>query len=161
MSHTLESGAPCPECGGQARVVDSRASSYGVRRRRECVACGARFTTYERSDWPLVSAEQINRVLLQLREAGQALEELLSEVTARKTRRTAAAEPAPSTGIEVEPPLPFGPLPTAPSMSTTRTVTPIVGYVGEQPVYGAPHEEPVAGTTTSGAATLDATGGRP
>lgn len=40
----------CPECDAtENRVVDTRASRGGraVRRRRECVVCGARFTTYE------------------------------------------------------------------------------------------------------------------
>ena len=40
----------CPFCGSpEDRVVDSRASREGraVRRRRECLACGQRFTTYE------------------------------------------------------------------------------------------------------------------
>lgn len=41
----------CPFCSHtQARVVDSRASKEGdaIRRRRECLNCGRRFTTYER-----------------------------------------------------------------------------------------------------------------
>lgn len=39
----------CPDCGSdQTRVVDSRAGSDAIRRRRECEACGARFTTFER-----------------------------------------------------------------------------------------------------------------
>ena len=39
----------CPYCGGQeARVIDSRGLDEAVRRRRRCIACGARFTTYER-----------------------------------------------------------------------------------------------------------------
>ena len=40
----------CPFCGTQDdRVVDSRASQEGaaIRRRRECLGCGRRFTTYE------------------------------------------------------------------------------------------------------------------
>ena len=40
----------CPFCGHQEdKVVDSRSSSDGVaiRRRRECLRCGKRFTTYE------------------------------------------------------------------------------------------------------------------
>lgn len=40
----------CPFCGYQEdKVVDSRTSSEGssVRRRRECIKCGRRFTTYE------------------------------------------------------------------------------------------------------------------
>lgn len=43
----------CPRCGANDdRVVDSRESNDGrvVRRRRECVGCGLRFTTYERSE---------------------------------------------------------------------------------------------------------------
>lgn len=41
----------CPKCREKdTRVTDSRMSQEGdnVRRRRECVACGFRFTTYER-----------------------------------------------------------------------------------------------------------------
>src|ERR1700758_3859779 len=43
----------CPYCGfGQDRVVDSRESKEAdsIRRRRECIQCGRRFTTYERID---------------------------------------------------------------------------------------------------------------
>ena len=38
----------CPYCGKKTKVVDTRSSGEGVRRRRECKACGQRFTTYER-----------------------------------------------------------------------------------------------------------------
>ncbi len=41
----------CPSCGRlEDRVVDSREAQDGqaTRRRRECLACGRRFTTYER-----------------------------------------------------------------------------------------------------------------
>jgi transcriptional repressor NrdR len=41
----------CPFCGhGEDRVIDSRPSDEGsaIRRRRECISCGARFTTYEK-----------------------------------------------------------------------------------------------------------------
>jgi transcriptional repressor NrdR len=40
----------CPKCGCQDdKVIDSRASREGatIRRRRECIACAHRFTTYE------------------------------------------------------------------------------------------------------------------
>ncbi|MGH9470605.1 MAG: transcriptional regulator NrdR [Terriglobia bacterium] len=43
----------CPFCGNlQDRVVDSREAKAGdtIRRRRECVKCSRRFTTYERID---------------------------------------------------------------------------------------------------------------
>jgi transcriptional repressor NrdR len=43
----------CPFCGHpEDKVVDSREAKVGdtIRRRRECVKCGRRFTTYERID---------------------------------------------------------------------------------------------------------------
>jgi hypothetical protein len=54
-------GLPCRHCGSyQVRVIDTRASRFSssktgpitsdprIRRRRECIACGKRFTTHER-----------------------------------------------------------------------------------------------------------------
>jgi len=39
----------CPFCGHpDSKVIDSRASDEGVRRRRECLQCGLRFSTLER-----------------------------------------------------------------------------------------------------------------
>jgi len=39
----------CPYCGSsESRVIDTRDATQGIRRRRECRACGQRFTTYER-----------------------------------------------------------------------------------------------------------------
>ena len=39
----------CPYCGYEdTKVTDSRAAEDGIRRRRECLRCGLRFTTYER-----------------------------------------------------------------------------------------------------------------
>ena len=43
----------CPSCAGnEDKVVDSRTADEGaaIRRRRECLACGRRYTTYERLD---------------------------------------------------------------------------------------------------------------
>jgi transcriptional repressor NrdR len=43
----------CPFCGNKEdKVIDSRESKEGdvVRRRRQCMGCERRFTTYERSD---------------------------------------------------------------------------------------------------------------
>ena len=40
----------CPYCGGEeSKVIDSRPTEDGerIRRRRECLACHKRFTTYE------------------------------------------------------------------------------------------------------------------
>lgn len=44
----------CPKCGEQEdRVIDSRSSKEGatIRRRRECLACLHRFTTYEEIEY--------------------------------------------------------------------------------------------------------------
>ena len=38
----------CPYCPGKTRVTDKRNSPEGVRRRRECLKCKKRFTTYEK-----------------------------------------------------------------------------------------------------------------
>lgn len=43
----------CPSCGyPESKVVDSRPVDEGasIRRRRECLSCGSRFTTYERTE---------------------------------------------------------------------------------------------------------------
>ena len=70
-------GMKCPQCGfDNDRVTDSRASQDGsaIRRRRECLHCQARYSTYERVD-DLVRCpychEDNNRVLdFQLVEGG-------------------------------------------------------------------------------------------
>ncbi len=39
----------CPYCGyHDSKVIDSRSVNHGIRRRRQCLGCGSRFTTYER-----------------------------------------------------------------------------------------------------------------
>ena len=39
----------CPYCNNsESKVIDSRDATDGVRRRRECIRCGLRFTTYEK-----------------------------------------------------------------------------------------------------------------
>ena len=43
----------CPKCGCvESKVVDSRPSESNdaIRRRRQCIECGTRFTTYERRE---------------------------------------------------------------------------------------------------------------
>lgn len=47
----------CPYCGNNdSKVIDSRAKDNGkvIRRRRECLECGKRFTTREEVDKPLL-----------------------------------------------------------------------------------------------------------
>ena len=39
----------CPYCAYyDSKVIDSRGVNDGIRRRRQCLSCGSRFTTYER-----------------------------------------------------------------------------------------------------------------
>lgn len=55
----------CPTCGcEESKVVDSRPSENNdaIRRRRECVQCGYRFTTYERrEEMPLMVVKKDGR----------------------------------------------------------------------------------------------------
>ncbi len=55
----------CPYCGKlQNRVIDSRVSNDGkaIRRRRECIDCHKRFTTYERvEETPLIVVKKDGR----------------------------------------------------------------------------------------------------
>ncbi len=49
----------CPFCGfDDSKVVDSRPSDEKIRRRRECIKCHARFTTYEVVETPLLMVEK-------------------------------------------------------------------------------------------------------
>ncbi|MEE0435042.1 MAG: transcriptional regulator NrdR [Peptococcaceae bacterium] len=57
----------CPVCGGQSRVLDTRTNENvnTVKRRRECVECGKRFTTYEKiEDMPLIVRKKSGRTEL-------------------------------------------------------------------------------------------------
>ncbi|SHH16889.1 transcriptional regulator NrdR [Clostridium grantii] len=41
----------CPFCGeGESKVIDSRSTDNAIRRRRECIICNKRYTTYEKVD---------------------------------------------------------------------------------------------------------------
>ena len=43
----------CPKCGNNdSKVIESRDTGDSVRRRRECLKCGSRYTTYERIERP-------------------------------------------------------------------------------------------------------------
>src|SRR3990172_2579487 len=52
----------CPYCfHSDTKVTDSREADDGIRRRRECLACGRRFTTYERLQPVLVVVKKDGR----------------------------------------------------------------------------------------------------
>jgi transcriptional repressor NrdR len=43
----------CPFCGAESKVLESRHTEEdSIRRRRECMACGKRFNTFERLEVP-------------------------------------------------------------------------------------------------------------
>jgi len=49
----------CTQCKkGDTKVVDSRDGENSIRRRRECLRCGFRFTTYERLEIPQIKVEK-------------------------------------------------------------------------------------------------------
>ncbi|MEM1535627.1 MAG: transcriptional regulator NrdR [Candidatus Pacearchaeota archaeon] len=52
----------CIYCFGKTKVIDKRESKEGtVRRRRECLKCKKRFTTYERAETKLVVIKKDGR----------------------------------------------------------------------------------------------------
>jgi transcriptional repressor NrdR len=48
----------CPFCASDSTVTETRVSAEGVRRRRVCVACKRRFTTYEKVGSPGLKVEK-------------------------------------------------------------------------------------------------------
>jgi transcriptional repressor NrdR len=66
----------CPKCGSRDdKVIDSRQSrdSSSIRRRRQCLKCGYRFTTYEeieRSDLRVVKRDRTHEPFDRLKLAG-------------------------------------------------------------------------------------------
>lgn len=37
----------CPKCGGKSQIKETRTTSYGRRRMRECLSCKHKFSTVE------------------------------------------------------------------------------------------------------------------
>lgn len=54
----------CPECGYEdSKVMDSRPAENKIRRRRECLSCKCRFTTYEMVETiPLMVVKKDNTI---------------------------------------------------------------------------------------------------
>ena len=49
----------CPYCSfPDSKVIDSRPKDNKIKRRRECINCGARFTTFEEVEKPLLMVEK-------------------------------------------------------------------------------------------------------
>ena len=51
----------CPKCNNDdSKVIESRDTGDSVRRRRECLKCGSRYTTYERIEKPNLAVTKKN-----------------------------------------------------------------------------------------------------
>ena len=49
----------CPYCNfPDSKVIDSRPKNDRIKRRRECIKCGARFTTFEIMEKPMLMVEK-------------------------------------------------------------------------------------------------------
>jgi len=95
----------CPFCSvDDDKVVDSRPAddSAAVRRRRECLACGRRFTTYERvEELPLVVVKRSGETVpsdpqkirdgIELAAAGSAIDEAAIDALAHEVEEKARA----------------------------------------------------------------------
>ena len=81
-------GYPCLTCGTSTDVVDSRSTLVrGVRRRRACPNCGARFTTYEGPlESPAPTAE-IQAARAALAQCSAALSNLVSKIAKHPGKR--------------------------------------------------------------------------
>ena len=48
----------CIRCNGDTKVIDSRDRAGNVKyRRRECLSCGYRYTTYERAEADIIQED--------------------------------------------------------------------------------------------------------
>jgi transcriptional repressor NrdR len=90
----------CPSCGERdTRVVDSREldESATIRRRRECLACTTRFTTYER-----IESARLTVVKSDGRREEFDRDKLASGLAKALTRRPVAADAATKAAEEIE-----------------------------------------------------------
>ena len=90
----------CPNCGERdTRVVDSREldESATIRRRRECLACTTRFTTYERTE-----SARLTVVKSDGRREEFDRDKLASGLAKALTRRPVAADAAMKAAEEIE-----------------------------------------------------------
>ena len=69
----------CPECGNPTKTLETRKNQFYIRRRRDCVICGHRLTTYETAQ----SAESIHflKELEELVQNAQSGKESLTDIT--------------------------------------------------------------------------------
>ncbi len=81
----------CPHCGHkESKVIDSRDTSDGIRRRRECLSCSQRFTTYERV--------QANAILVVKRDSRR--EDFSRDKLLNSVRLACAKRPLPTGALD-------------------------------------------------------------
>jgi transcriptional repressor NrdR len=90
----------CPRCGHEEdKVVDSRSSKEGeaIRRRRECLQCGQRFTTYE-----YIEKTPLNVVKRDGRREPFSRQKLINGMLAACTKRPVSVEKIEAIADEIE-----------------------------------------------------------
>jgi transcriptional repressor NrdR len=81
----------CPHCAHEdSKVTDSRAAESGIRRRRECLRCNKRFTTYER----------VQSAAVQVIKRDERREEFNREKLASSIRKASGKRPLPVNAID-------------------------------------------------------------
>jgi transcriptional repressor NrdR len=88
----------CPFCeSSNARVIDTREVSDGIRRRRECQSCHQRFTTYER-------IATVNLLVVKRDESRQSFnrDKLLRSMQAACSKRPVSADVLEEAAREIE-----------------------------------------------------------
>jgi transcriptional repressor NrdR len=88
----------CPFCeASNARVIDTRAVSDGIRRRRECQECRQRFTTYER-------IARVNLLVVKRDKSRQSFDrdKLLRSMQAACSKRPVSADALEDAAREIE-----------------------------------------------------------
>ena len=93
----------CLRCDGATAVTDSRSAPENtLRRRRACVACGHRFTTYESTLRPVRVLKAIEGQAVRSRRYYQSLPEEVRKARAKRSnQRSAARQEAQRTGEPV------------------------------------------------------------
>ena len=81
----------CPFCThNESKVIDSREAGEGVRRRRECLMCSLRFTTYER----------LQMLILQVAKRDTRREQFNRDKLTRSLQKACAKRPLPTGTVE-------------------------------------------------------------
>lgn len=87
----------CPLCCGDTRVTETRPTDASLRRRRVCMVCAHRFTTYEvisADDAPTGALVMFSkRRLTQIRHAISSIDRLIGGASANKRGRGRKLEP--------------------------------------------------------------------